>query len=305
MDASKNRRSLLGITIASQDGTSKEKPLRRDKALRRLPSPLPPGLWHALYLSALIALIAGCVAFWAYSRFRHVHYSYVNAYYAQAYGKEFTFLWTLMGTILSNITVILFKQVLMLTARQEVQGPGVSIGRIEFWSKLSTQKVLVDFGRPRLLLSSTTLLFAITTGLLTSAYTGLITPQQVYFHEHLIGTELDLASPAFARWYQNNQDIANGTCEFLTYGNSSDAISLSTCPYIQDPLPMVSAGLAALSAYLDVYATLSIIGNAFLGKLPPNSLFCLQGIHYTHLSLSDDLWLLAHWLGRPTALQYH
>ena len=178
-----------------------------------------------------------------------------------------TFVWTLVGTILAFATGTLFNQLLKISLQQKVAEQGVKIGLIEFWTRVYSRKWLHDHKNSRLLLSAFSVIFAIACGLLVSAYTGLITPTYVYIQDDLWSSELDLSSEAFWEWYLAAGNKTLESCgQVRTYGKGPNAVSLALCPQVKDPLPYVSAGLAAIEArYAEYDPTTSVLGMSFNG----------------------------------------
>lgn len=178
-----------------------------------------------------------------------------------------TFVWTLCGTILAFATGTLFNQLLKISLQQKVAEQGVKIGLIEFWTRVYSRKWLHDHRNSRILLSAFSVIFAIACGLLVSAYTGLITPTYVYLQKPLFSSELDLSSAAFWNWYQvAGEKLLDNCGQVKTYGSGHKAITLALCPQVKDPLPYVSAGIAAIEAkYADYDPTTNVLGMPFNG----------------------------------------
>lgn len=106
-----------------------------------------------------------------------------------------------------------------------------------------------DHRSGRLPLSAASVVLAIAFGLFVSAYTGLITPSRVYLEGMVSGSELDMSSPAFNDWFDSTGTYLVRNCSVSkTYGHRSKAVTLALCPQVNDPLPFVAAGLAAIES---------------------------------------------------------
>ena len=221
-------------------------------------------LWYG---SALLAIIIASLGFWIASRYQPLLLSLSTSHTVTSNQKSMTFVWTLIGTILAFATGTLFNQLLKISLQQTVAQQGVKIGLIEFWTRVYSRKWLHDHRNQRFFLSAFSVIFAIACGLLVSAYTGLITPTYVYLQSPLWSSELDLSSEAFWQWYQNAGENLLGQCgQVKTYGKGHNALTLALCPQTKDPLPYVSAGIAAIEAkYADYDPTTNVLGMSFNG----------------------------------------
>jgi hypothetical protein len=216
----------------------------------------------------LIQFRKACAGFWGASRKTPLVFSLEATRSIQHSIKTFTFVWTLLGTILAFTTGTLFNQLLKLSIQQNVTAYGLRIGLIEFSSRLYARKWLHDARPGRLFLSVFTVVFAIACGLLVSAYTGLLTPTNVYIESSVFGSELDVTSDAFNAWATNfGYDLLNNCTASNTYGKGRDAVTLPLCPQVKDPLPYISAGLSSIETkYAEYDPTTTVMGLSFNGS---------------------------------------
>lgn len=76
-----------------------------------------------------------------------------------------------------------------------------------------------------------------------------------------------MSSPAFDTWFANTGAYLVKNCSVSkTYGRKSKAVTLALCPQVQDPLPFVAAGLAAIeSEYAEYEPKVNVLGLSFNG----------------------------------------
>ena len=224
-------------------------------------------LRNAFYSSALLLIIIAYVTFWVASRQEPLLFSLHATQTVENNAKALTFVWTLIGTILAFGTSTLFNQLLKLSVQRKVAEQGLKIGLIEFWSRLHSRKWLHDTQHGRFALSAFSVIFAIATGLLVSAHTGLITSAKIYLQAPLAASELDISTEGFWTWFESNGTNVLDNCSATrTYGKGKNAITLAMCPQVKEPLPYVMAGLASIETeHAEYDPTTSVAGMRFNG----------------------------------------
>jgi len=210
----------------------------------------------------LLLLTFFAIAFWVYGVVNGAFCSYAFANLYPYYTKTFAAVFTLIGTVLSTVTFWLFSRILLITMRQQIIQSGVKISKLEFWSKLSNKRWLLNPRHGRLKLSIFTVVFALAVGALTSAFATLLTPSWVPVTENISTQDIDLSAPDLQDWIDANgyNTLSSSPCNgFSTYQNSSSGytgkLTFATCPASQDLERLIRAGLSNIESYYAVEGT--------------------------------------------------
>lgn len=107
---------------------------------------------------------------------------------------------------------------------------------------------------------------------LTTAFTTLLTPTSILVSEAILGDEVDFTAPEFLEWY--NLRDADGIpkrkiygCTRYTYNSSLGSINFPTCPFADDPVACISAGVSAAQESLGAQnASVRVVDSLFKGS---------------------------------------
>ncbi|KAK2021698.1 hypothetical protein LX32DRAFT_491336, partial [Colletotrichum zoysiae] len=226
-------------------------------------------LWYIVYNSLIFALSASAIAFGVQGAQSPLLYSYDFGQWLLARPKLSTVIWTACGTVMAAVLVFLLNCVLHLMVRQRAR-VGATLSMIEGWNKCANQQPLLDLKRPWL--SSFTAVNWIVALALTTAFTTLFTPTKVPVTESLVGHELDFTSAAFWKWYNTRDSKGKPVrktpgCMLYTYNSPTGSIRFPTCPYADDTIGCISAGLAAAQESVGLQnATMRVVNSLFRGS---------------------------------------
>ncbi|KAK8153628.1 hypothetical protein IWX90DRAFT_490299 [Phyllosticta citrichinensis] len=211
---------------------------------------------YILYSGSLVTLVLLAIAFWACGAREPFALPVSAGIWVENHTKEKTFILTLIGSVLTYVTLFLLDKLLHLMVKQKIQ-TSTSLATIEGWSKLSYHKLFLDVKSPYLALFS--LAMWITASSLTSAYTTLLTPKPIIQSVALAGSEIHVQTDQFAEWYKENKDKENNddlmTCGWWTYTNPNANLGWSvfypSCAWAVDQVAFMTSGMvSALSTSL-------------------------------------------------------
>ncbi|KAF6816375.1 fungal specific transcription factor domain-containing protein [Colletotrichum sojae] len=187
---------------------------------------------------------------------------------AQCLPKDSSAVWTASSTVATALLLFLLNQELYMMAKQNAnQGrSNLPSGRTKF----ANHQPL--WGMRRWRLSTFTVVNWLVALALTTAFTTLFTPTKVIVIEPLVGDELDFQAPEFWKWYETrnekNQPVRKiGGCTRYTYTSSTGSVRFPTCPFTDDPVGCISAGVSAVQETLGVQnTTVRVADSVFRGS---------------------------------------
>ncbi|KAF8159957.1 hypothetical protein B0H34DRAFT_674230 [Crassisporium funariophilum] len=191
---------------------------------------------------------------------------YSTAVYVYRNYQTVTLIVTLIATALALCSVILYAKAIRYALARSLAGSGsnASLYAITTSINVSQGKPIKDFIRPWWTTLSIILALAVATQ--TAGYTTLLLPKQIVIPTTMLGTELDLASPAF-------QNLMAANAEKVTPEYFTHVLSLAQ-----------SSGSNAVSTHFSLPSVLNFnqfsYANATMGILP----LSLEHVHSNLLS---------------------
>lgn len=88
-------------------------------------------LWYGIYGSALAVIILTTVAFWVTSFYTPILFSYDFGLLIKANPKYTTIACTIIGALVSAVTIWLLNRILQLMSKQIIASRGVTLSTIE------------------------------------------------------------------------------------------------------------------------------------------------------------------------------
>ncbi|KAF6829252.1 fungal specific transcription factor domain-containing protein [Colletotrichum plurivorum] len=225
-------------------------------------------LLYVFYNACILVFPILTLVFWTSTTREPLLFSFETGQWLSANQKYSSAIWTASSTGATALLLFLLNQVLYLMAKQNANQ-----GRSNFpsgWSKCANHQPLWDIRRWRL--STFTVVNWLVALALTTAFTTLFTPTKVIVNEPLVGDELDFQAPEFWKWYETrdekNQPVRKiGGCTRYTYTSSTGSVRFPTCPFTDDPVGCISAGLSAVQETLGVQnTTVRVADSVFRGS---------------------------------------
>ncbi|KAJ6550183.1 hypothetical protein B0H19DRAFT_1265044 [Mycena capillaripes] len=197
--------------------------------------------WPAIVIGGQLILQAAAWGFFAVVQSRGlIALPSREAIWVKKYGHLVTVIFTLLSTILSACSSILFSWGLQQLITLHLHGDSMSLDKFVSSVKISSRSLILN--PQKRTWSAMSIVIIILTGVQTTAWSGLLTPQVFELITPLTGYELDLASPLLQE--QQKSGLLRGNLNTFIVGQTE-------------------SGYAALNSDLGYASSLALMDQSF------------------------------------------